>query len=252
MGETTDKNTQPATSDRAGIAKWVIGGAAGCLLGLTVALIYSDSAEGSKTAFTMLVPLIGTWVGTVLAYYFSGDNFERASNSVSKLVDQVLLDKLKSIPVKEAMIAKGIMKCVELPAGDDGSKVNLKEKLIDLFKAPITRLPVLDSSGAVKHVIHQSLVYRFVTERTIEMAAQQKTFDIAAQTLKDFLDYGDMRDAVTKSMAFVRADASLADAKAKMEGTTGCQDVFITDDANPDKPVLGWLTNVEIAKRAKL
>ena len=47
-------------------------------------------------------------------------------------------------------------------------------------------------------------------------------------------------------MVFVAQDASLAHAKNKLEGKKGCQDVFVTEDGASDKPVQGWLTNVDI------
>jgi len=41
----------------------------------------TEKFKDIKDLFGMLLPLIGTWVGTVLAYYFSKDNFEAASKT---------------------------------------------------------------------------------------------------------------------------------------------------------------------------
>jgi hypothetical protein len=43
-------------------------------------------------------------------------------------------------------------------------------------------------------------------------------------------------------------DWNLADAKAKMESLTGCQDVIVTHQGNAGEPVLGWISNVDIAR----
>jgi hypothetical protein len=115
----------------------------------------------------MLVPMIGTWVGTLLAYYFSGDNFTKASQSVSKLVDQITTDKLKAIPVTQAMIPKTGIQLVQLPAGNDEASVNLKTGIVDRYRDPVTRLPVLDDQGRVKYIIHQSLVYKYIADKVI-------------------------------------------------------------------------------------
>jgi ATP-dependent helicase YprA (DUF1998 family) len=70
-------------------------------------------------------------------------------------------------------------------------------------------------------------------------------------TLKDFLDYGKMRDMVSGSLAFVSIDATLANAKIEMEKVDNCQDVFVTDNGDKNEPVRGWLTNSEIAKHSQ-
>ena len=251
MPDTNTPNPKAGQSERSAVARWVIGGGIGALAGLAAVLIIADTKEGSKTAFTMLVPLIGTWVGTVLAYYFSGENFQRASDSVSQMVGQVMADKLKTIPVKEAMIARANMSVVALQPKEDGSNVNLKTELLDRFNDTVTRLPVLDDAGVAKYIIHQSEVFEFVTKKT---AAQTTVapVDVTKLTLKDFLEFNNKAQFVAKTMAFVAIDQTLSDAKAKMEAIPDCQDVFVTDDGDKSKPVRGWLLNVEIAKRAKV
>src|SRR5258707_14126556 len=52
--------------------------------------------ERVKTAFSILqyvfgalLPLWGTWIGTILAYYYSKQNFESANKSVQQIVDKM-------------------------------------------------------------------------------------------------------------------------------------------------------------------
>ena len=97
MAESNDQQMKTG-SERTEVARWVLGVSGTVLFVVTIALIWlADSkSNAADRAFSMLVPMIGTWIGTVIAYYFSGENFERASQSVSKLVDQVTLEKLIS------------------------------------------------------------------------------------------------------------------------------------------------------------
>ena len=44
------------------------------------------------------------------------------------------------------------------------------------------------------------------------------------------------------------AKSTLADAKAKMEGSRTSQDIFITEKGNADEELLGWISNVRLAK----
>jgi hypothetical protein len=58
-------------------------------------------------------------------------------------------------------------------------------------------------------------------------------------------------ELVEKSIAFVASKATLEDAKAEMEKTSNCQDVFVTQTGKADEPIQGWLTNTEISKHLK-
>jgi len=60
-----------------------------------------------------------------------------------------------------------------------------------------------------------------------------------------------MRELVEKSIAFVSSKTTLGDAKAAMEKTKNCQDVFVTENGRSEEPVIGWLTNTEILKHVK-
>lgn len=241
-----------ARGPRENIAMWVLGGTFGGLIALSIAMICTAGSEGrgaaTENVFTMVLPMVGTWVGTVLAYYFSGEAYEKASESLTDSVRMLTDQKLASITVREAMIPKASMTYVSLPARNGAENVNLKTELIDKLKPPVTRLPVLDAKGVVKYVIHQSLIFKFISEKTFELGER---FDAGAQTLKDFLAHPDMKQMVSRSIAVIGIEATLAEAKRKMEDTENCQDIFVTDTGAPNRPVLGWLTNIMIAKHAK-
>lgn len=251
----SNSQTPAAQSARSQIAMWVIIGSTAILIVLGLTLVFSaaaaNRAEAAEKLFTMVIPMLGTWVGTVLAYYFSGENFEKASQSVSQLVDQVKDQRLRLVKVKDVMLSRGLMEVVTLSSSNDGSTINLKDNLIDKLKDPVTRIPVLSDAGLAKYIIHQSLIYKFVTQNTIKASEANQTFPVADQTLKNFLDFGDMKQEVESTFAFVGQEASLADAKNAMENLTGCQDVFVTEDGTSGTQVKGWLTNVQIAKHAK-
>jgi len=58
------------------------------LILLLLTLCFKSTVEW-KTAFTAIIGLDGTWVGAVLAFYFSKENFDAASASTQKLVDSI-------------------------------------------------------------------------------------------------------------------------------------------------------------------
>src|SRR6266576_4938414 len=65
----------------------------------------SDRAsDTARQVLATVLPLIGTWVGTVLAFYFSKENFEAAARSVADLAKHVSpQQKLQSVTVQEKM-----------------------------------------------------------------------------------------------------------------------------------------------------
>ena len=77
------------------------------------------------------------------------------------------------------------------------------------------------------------------------------TLKISATTLDDLQQFPEMRELVEKSIAFVSVKATLGDAKAAMEKTKNCQDVFVTENGKPEEPIIGWLPNTEITKHAR-
>ena len=65
------------SNQRFKIALWLVGGAG--LIILTVAIIAisvaKDQGAMAEKVLTMVVPMLATWVGTVIAYYFSSENY---------------------------------------------------------------------------------------------------------------------------------------------------------------------------------
>ena len=93
-------------------------------------------------------------------------------------------------------------------------------------------------------MINQSLAYKAIEKL--------HSVNQTPKTLQDFLNDPDFKKKATTTFAFVKTDASLAAAKEAMAGKPGCQDVFVTETGAADEPVLGWLTNVVIAKFARV
>ncbi len=100
-----------------------------------------------------------------------------------------------------------------------------------------TRVPVLGDGGTPRYIIHLSMIEKFLARRA------RHGDSIADLTLADLLAVETMEQVFAGSFAVVGPDTSIAAAKAAMNEIPGCQDVFVTDDGTPDRPVLGWLTN---------
>src|SRR5690242_16592162 len=111
MAETQTQAQADATSDRvwqreqardiAQLARLVLLVSAGTIGSVALIALIGAALNGavrfSRTTeliFNALLPLLGTWVGTVLAYYFSKQNFESATNSVQRMAELSAEQKL--------------------------------------------------------------------------------------------------------------------------------------------------------------
>src|SRR5215216_1658496 len=75
-----------------------------CLSVVVVANQDTGVIDRAQNVFNAVLPLFGTWVGTVLAYYFSRENFAAASDSTQQLVRDLKEERLNSTLVADVMI----------------------------------------------------------------------------------------------------------------------------------------------------
>ena len=97
------------------------------------------------------------------------------------------------------------------------------------------------------YIIHRSAIDGYLVSKACQFSPPR----LDSLTLQSLLD----DDAALKmlfetSFAIVKEDTTLAEAKATMERTPLCQDVFVTKNGTKLEPVLGWITNTIIQKVA--
>jgi len=180
------------------------------------------------------------------------DKLEELFNTLFKTKegggDDARKDKLgEKISVNEKMIP--INKITFYTISGDNDKKDIKlEEIYKMFNETVTRVPVLDNDNILQYVIHQSIIYKFISEKSINASLDGKPFDVKALTLDDFLKHKGIEELVHDAIAFVPKEATLLKAKEEMENVKNCQDVFITDTGKEKGKVLGWLTNIDIGK----
>jgi hypothetical protein len=208
---------------------------------LSYVAITKDTSVG-KDVLSAVLPLLGSWVGTVLAYYFSRDNFEAANQSLSNMVDKVSQTELKSIPVTEKM-----MKMNEIFHKKE-SEIN--QKLVDILekfddsKEIWSRLPIFSDNNQIRGIIHRATIEKFIRKCYRDANLSKKIEEL---TIKDLLDDPELKDGYD----VIYETGTLADVKEKMDKLP-CKDIFITKNGNKEEPVIGWVTNAIIMKNAKL
>lgn len=207
--------------------------------------------ERVKYVFATILPLLASWVGTILAFYFSKENFIAATQSVSDLSKTIAgMDKLKAIPVRDKMKPLSAITFEQVPMGDEP-----KRKLSDLLNkySIIERIIILDEKSVVRFLIYKSMIERYLSKIATGAAATPSGSTIQDLSLKDLLDSdAQMRRLFEQSFGFVPASATLGDAKQVMDKVDRCNDVFVTPTGSPSEPIIGWVTDNTIIENAKI
>ena len=227
-------------------------------LGISMAIVSMVTQKGGigeakeilQILFSAILPLFGTWIGTILAYYFSKENLAAANATVAHLVNSITSDKkLETIKAKDVMIAIDKLIIVPYATGTDDSKLNLKTDFLDfLSKNNIQRVILLDENKVAKYVLHKSTIQEFITEQGFANPATPTP----ALTFADLKTNGNTSiQAILKDgVKFIKEDANLSDAKVLIKNYTACNDVFITKTGLATEPVLGWVTDKTIAENS--
>jgi len=258
-GENKKSNAKENDKDsRFKLAQMVLTGSIAGALGLAVIVVVISLSLEEKTidtayyVFGSIIPLLGTWVGTILAYYFSEKNFDSARRSVQEMAKQVTtMDKLRSILVEEKMLKIDEIDKLKITKAKPLDQITLVGDLLEKFEDKgRNRLPILDENNHPKYIIHRSMIDKYLSKKAIE---DQLPFDqIESLSLQDLLNEDPkLKQMFETSFVTIKEDATLADAKSKMENMTDCLDVFITKNGTKNEPIIGWLTNIIIAKSAK-
>jgi hypothetical protein len=234
------------TKQRSYIAEILIGFSLAALITISGLVIWlSKDPEAPKFVFNSVLPLLGTWVGTVLAYYFSRSNFTAAASVYKQMGTPA---GWSDTPVTTAMIDKGkIVGIVTMPAGG-AAALNVQTDLLDHFKPPVTRIPVINQAGAVQYIIHESTLHKFIVTNP---GGAPGGLNVATATLATLLAMPGFQ-ALATAFTTVPTTATLADAKKKMDETPNCEDVFVTSTGTPTGIMLGWITDVTLANHSSV
>lgn len=206
--------------------------------------------ETAKYIFSAILPLLGTWVGIVLTFYFTRDNFESAGQETRAALELAKgpADLHYTGIVSEKMRPRNQMTIYMLPDGMAEAEVELTA-LTNKMVGPISRLPVLNQSKTIRYLIHKSLITEYLSQTQGQYPGQSPgQTQTQNPSLLDFLDHENNRANVgLNAVAFVAIDGTLEDARASLREKAGSQDVIVTQTGTSDEPILGWLTNNDLA-----
>jgi len=229
---------------------------------LSVAIIVNGKPEEVEKRASLVLnatlPLFGTWVGTVLAYYFARENFQAASESTQRFAELNLQannnsNDLQFILVETAMVPKIKMFFVS----DVSTKIS--ETVKNLDDKNQRRLPILFSDGKINKLVYYEDISKYVNSETARENPQTPP-DLNPQTppnlnsIKNLTleNYLNESKNTFRIFATVNPKASLSYAKEAMKLISpDCRDVFVTEDGKDTSAVIGYLTNIDFDKFSK-
>ena len=258
------QNQKPGFRDWIGVSIISLSGAILIALIILASISLFGPKEGFsnvKELFGILLPVIGTWIGTVLAYYFSKENFEAANRSVSAMVKQVTStdEKLQELKVTDIMLKPNDFYLKKVDNFDQFKECKISDLVSEMEKSQSERMTILENS-TLKFIF---LIYRTTLERFLlgytngAITLDDKTTPPASElTIKNMLEssfpLAKTIVELTDSEPFLPITSTLAQVRQKMQEKTVCQDVFITKTGNKEEGVEGWITDYMIVEKAEL
>lgn len=187
---------------------------------------YIKCSNDPEQLFNLLLPLISTWIGTLLAFYFGRENFEAATKSYDQLINKLSPEILDDILIRQVMIDKYTMVSLDVNNKliSNFDVKNLRDFLDGINK---TRLPILESNK-VKYVIHKSTLSDELLKE--KPATSMTEFANNNKKITDF---------------FILNENKNVEEARKIMNEKNFKDLFVVDN---NDLMVGWLTDTQIIR----
>jgi hypothetical protein len=226
------------------------------VLACVVVIVAKNKDTASTLVFNALLPVFGTWVGTLLAFYFSKENLDNATRNVNELTRVVSgMDRLKSVPALDKAIP---LSAIFIPKDAANQPlINLKQIITAMKTEGRQRLLVFKEGNMIERVVHMSVLESFISDYALKASAGAKPLN--ELTTADLFAVPAIDQLSKQSFAVIPQTATLAEAKLAMDQQSkqldklgNCEDVFITQTGSPTLPIIGWITSDIIIENAKV
>lgn len=243
----SDQQPTPSPRTRDYIAlTLIVAGIVGITLVSAAAIWFAKSSERADTTmavFSALLPVVGTWIGTVLAFYFAKENFQAASDATRATLKQAGTFS-EDTKVAEVMTLKGNISPSRTVADmEEAEGLVLSDLTREMQDKGNHRVPVFTTSrGAPLLVIHQDHVNDYAQKNSTSVETLG-----AAPTVGKLREVPELKSAV-ENFVTVQLTATVADVRRALQQAPGSKDVFITVDGTREGAVVGWVTNSDLAR----
>ena len=243
------KNDDISNRDR--IALCVISISIIAVLAVSITVIWKseNKEEAAQRVMTATLPLYGTWVGTILAYYFSRNAFEAASSASTR--SATLFQQLTNAPStssqSDEVLSKIILK--SLANGLVFSQNNLRKPLTEVLEEMIAknrhRMIVVNTEKVYIDLVLRVNIASYLVPLVDNKSTSSPPTTIP--TLEEYLKWRNSQGELSNpKVVFLPQSATLADANVKLKKTIGCRDVIVTTDGGEKSQVVVYITDVDV------
>jgi len=243
----SNKEPKPFFNAKNIIAIGIAGLAVFTILFITIKVLGSNLDEGLDFVAKSVLPLVATWMGAIIAYYFAKDNFDATTEQSDKMIDKLTMEKrLESVKVTDAMIPLSEIQYFSL--SDFLEKKIMSEILDNKSMKGLNRFLFFDGKKC-EFVIHRSIFDRFITFR---LGKEEK--GVKELKLKDLIAEKDkaIHDYVHKGISYISQAGCLLDAKKLIDDNKSSEDIIVTRTGKENEDVVGWIPDTLLAEYAKL
>lgn len=140
----------------------MIGAGLAAITLISILIIFvGGTSEDATLVFNVVVPVIASWIGTVLAFYFGAENYERATAQALWFIGQPEEDQQ---PVTAVMKHKDLLTYYSINgdslAADDVTLATIQGK----FLPTVTSLPILQGN-TVTHMVPKRKIDEIVCRK---------------------------------------------------------------------------------------
>ena len=193
----------------------------------------------AKWILGTILPVVGAWVGGVMAYYFGKDNFKVGVENAERLLQQLSpQQKLDAHKAGDKEIGIEISKADKLTLAAGAALESTALTVVRTAFKNRERLPILDSAGHPLACLHLNNLDKY-----------EKGIPEANRSAKSL---GDLSAAIgwnpETSFASVTAEHLLSAVQALVSANAECTDVFVTEGGTKNGVVTRWITNQDLVK----
>jgi hypothetical protein len=250
--EQSDARNDARNRERIGLG--VLIASIGAVLVISGIVVWKgNDKETSQNVMNATLPLYGTWVGTILAFYFSRNAFESASTASSRnaeIYNQFARGLVSGASAPDNTLAKISLKSLAngLIFSENDQAKPLNNVVADMVSKERYKVIVVDAEKKYVDLISRINASAFLASAGSNSAQPANVNSPSTPpSIKDYLDWRKNQGAkVQPIVVYLPETATLADADAKLKETPGCRDVIVTSDGNPTSPVVVYVTDVDI------
>jgi hypothetical protein len=186
--------------------------------------------------FATVLPVLATWVGTILAFYFGSENFRQAAQNTRDALSATAGRTITDVMKPYDRISR-----VELAPNGDPATVTAKEVVGKMSQAT-PRVIIFNSNRNPIYVIRASkMPANWITADYNEGSAI--TPDL---TIQSYLSPENKADAEKRTFI---ADSETPEATLAAMVKKGVDDVFVTKDGQDTSPTLGWAASNDLLSK---